>query len=114
MIDPIQALIQRAMQGTPRFAPNSRYHTTPITGLIGADGRPVVYLKRRFAPAPESLTLLDEHVVAQGDRLDLIAARYVGDPEQYWQICDANAAIRPEELLAPIGRRLRITLPKGL
>lgn len=114
MIDPVQALIERAMQATPRFAPNSRYHTTPITGLVGADGRPVVYLKRRFVPAPEALTLLQEHLVAQGDRLDTISAKYVGDSEQYWQICDANGALRPEEIIETIGRRLRITLPRGI
>jgi hypothetical protein len=55
-----------------------------------------------------------EHSVAQGDRLDSISARYLGDPEQFWLICDANGAIRPEELTETIGRRLRITLPAGV
>jgi hypothetical protein len=114
MIDPVQQLLERAMRATPRFAPNSRYHTTPLAALVGPDGRPVVYLQRRFVPAPEFLTLLQEHVVVQGDRLDLISAKYVGDPEQYWQICDANGALRPEALIEVIGRRLRITLPKGI
>ncbi len=45
-----------------------------------------------------------------GDRLDLIAHRYLGDPELYWRICDANRALRPEELTAEPGRRLVIPI----
>ncbi len=48
-----------------------------------------------------------------GERLDLIAARYLGDPEQSWRQCDANGAVRPEEL-EEVGRRVRITLPEGI
>ena len=44
------------------------------------------------------LPLLAEHVVVRGDRLDLIAAAYLGDPTQFWRICDANPVIHPEEL----------------
>jgi len=57
---------------------------------------------------------LQEHVVKQNERLDNITARYMGDPEQFWRICDANAAMRPDELTKTIGRRLRITLPEGI
>jgi hypothetical protein len=59
------------------------------------------------------LALLQEHEVTQGDRLDNITHRYLGDPEQFWRLCDANGAMRPEELEVP-GRRLRITLPDGV
>ena len=54
------------------------------------------------------------HTVVQGDRLDNIAAQYLGDPEKFWLICDANVAMRPEELTDTIGRRIRITLPAGV
>ena len=40
-----------------------------------------------------------------GDRLDLITARTLGDPEQFWRICDANDALDPDDLAEP-GRRL--------
>ena len=36
--------------------------------------------------------------MAQGDRLDLITARTLGDPEQFWRVCDANDALDPAEL----------------
>ncbi len=79
-----------------------------------ADGTEVVYLRRRFVPPPESLfALMPEHVVVQGDRLDNIAARYLGDPEQFWRICDANRAMRPAALTEELGRRLRITAARG-
>ena len=70
--------------------------------------------RRRFVPAPERFALLEEHLVSDGERLDLIAHQYLGDPEQFWRIADANGAVRPEELIEETGRRLRITLPEGI
>ena len=99
---------------TPNFPPTSRYALTPTTSLVRADGTMVTYLKRRFVPAPENLALLQWHQVVQGERLDNIAAKYLGDPEQFWRLCDANRALRPEELAETIGKPLRITLPEGI
>ena len=65
-------------------------------------------------PAPEDLAAVQEHVVVSGDRLDNLAARYLGDPEVYWLLCDANRALRTDELIEAIGRRLRIALPRGV
>lgn len=97
------------------FPLTSRYHTTQTAQLETPDGgEPVVYLRRRFVPAPERFELLTEHNVTDGERLDNITAQYLGDPEQFWRICDANGAMRPDELTETIGRRLRITLPEGL
>lgn len=93
------------------FEPTSRYHAVPTTTHTLADGRTVTHLRRRFLPHPEELTAVGEHVVAAGERLDLIAARRYGDPEQSWRIADANRAMRPDDLTAVPGRRLRITLP---
>jgi hypothetical protein len=50
----------------------------------------------------------------QGDRLDLIAAKYLGDPLMFWLICDANGAIRPDELTETPGTVLNITMPRGI
>jgi hypothetical protein len=79
-----------------------------------ADGKKITFVKRRFVPPPERFELLLEHSVAQGERVDNITAQYLGDPEQFWRVCDANGAIRPEELIETIGRRIRITLPEGI
>lgn len=96
------------------FPPTSRYANVPTATLVTADGRMIVYLRRRFVPPADRFVLLQEHVVVEGDRLDNVTARYLGDPEQFWRVCDANAAMRPEELVEVIGRRLRITLPEGI
>jgi len=96
-----------------QFPPGSRYNGIATKTYVTADGRTVAYLARRFVPPPERFTLLREHVVTEGDRLDLVAARYLGDPEAFWRVADANGAMRPAELTEEIGRRLRITLPEG-
>jgi hypothetical protein len=96
------------------FPPTSRYANIE-TARLERPGKPtVIYLRRRFIPSPERFSLLQEHLVVEGDRLDNITARYLGDPEQFWRICDANGAMQPEDLTKRIGRRLRITLPEGI
>jgi hypothetical protein len=96
------------------FSPTSRYYGIETTTLETPEGKVVIYLRRRFVPSPERFALLQEHVVRQDERLDNITAQYLGDPEQFWRVCDGNGAMRPEELTETIGRRLRITLPEGI
>jgi len=114
MNDPLQALLQQTGSVTPSFPPSSRYHQTPIARRTMADGADVAYLRRRFVPPPERFALLQEHTVTEGERLDHIAAKYLGDPEQFWRLCDANGTVRPDELIEPVGRRIRITLPENI
>ena len=96
------------------FPPTSRYYNLETDTWEDPDGKQYPYLKRRFLPAPERFSLLQEHVVKAGERLDNLAARYLGDPEQFWRLADANNAMRPEELTEEPGRKLRITLPEGI
>ncbi|HSS22518.1 MAG TPA: hypothetical protein VLL54_20775 [Pyrinomonadaceae bacterium] len=96
------------------FSATSRYYSIPTATLETTDGRKIAYVRRRFVPPPERFELLLEHVVTQAERLDNITAQYFADPELFWRLCDANGAIRPEELIETIGRRLRITLPEGI
>jgi hypothetical protein len=80
------------------FSPRSRYHGLETTVLQRPGREPVVYVRRRLLPTEPPATVLAEHVVVQGDRIDNVTARYLGDPEQYWRICDANDADRPADL----------------
>jgi hypothetical protein len=96
------------------FPPTSRYYGIERVEKETPDGRKIVFLRRRFVPPPERFELLLEHSVSEGERLDNITAEYLGDPEQFWRIADANGAVRPEELTETVGRRLRITLPEGI
>jgi hypothetical protein len=97
--------------------PTSRYAALEIATMAASDGaggsRQVRYLRRRFPPQPDSLTAMAAHVVVRGDRLDLVAAVQLGDPTQFWRLCDANAVIHPDELTAEdrIGRTVRIPAP---
>ena len=99
---------------TFNFPPTSRYYGIDTATLKPVDGLTVVYLRRRFLPSPDRFALLVEHVVAEGERLDNIAAKYMDDSEAFWRIADANAAMRPDELTETVRRRLRITLPEGI
>jgi len=91
---------------------DSRYYAIDTDTLTLPDGRSVVYLRRRMLPRGDSLMLLMETSVADGERLDQIAARTLGDPLHFWQICDANDAMDPLELEQQTGRRLRVPLPQ--
>jgi len=117
MTDPaaqLQALLQPAEASANQLPPSSRYHGLPTATLATPHGRTAIYLTRRFVPPPERFVTVQEHSVVQGDRVDNLAAQYLGDPEQFWRLCDANAALRPEELTETIGRRIRITLSEGM
>ena len=102
----------------PAFEPGSRYEDideATIT-VVEADGtaRQIVYLRRRFVPRPDAgrAPATTEHQVAQGERLDQITARYLGDPTQFHVLADENGALHPDELVAEVGRVLRIPGPR--
>jgi nucleoid-associated protein YgaU len=98
------------------FDKNSRYANieTVTLDVTGTDGttRKVRYVRRRFLPDAEDLTTVVEHTVTEGDRLDNITTRYLGDPVLFWRVADANNTMRPEELTEEIGRAIKIALPE--
>jgi hypothetical protein len=96
------------------FGANSRYQNVDVATLTAADGTTITYLKMRVVPSPEAFATLQEYEIRQRDRLDNLAAQFLGDPELFWRLCDANGAIRPDELTDTPGRRIRITLPQGI
>lgn len=95
------------------FEPTSRYHNLETVTFTDRSGRTAAYKRRRFLPEGGRMPLLVAVTVAQGDRLDLISARTLGDPEQYWRICDANDAMDPLELTSQVGRTLRVPVPQA-
>jgi hypothetical protein len=84
------------------FDPTSRYASIEkgSIDLPQRDGstRTVRFVRRRFLPSPATLTPLVDHTMASGERLDIVAARYAGDPTAFWRLCDANDVLRPDEL----------------
>jgi len=99
---------------TTQFPITSRYNGIATATLQTPGGKPIIYLMRRFVPSPDRFALLQLHTVTQAERLDNIAAQYLGDPTAFWRICDANNAMRPDQLTETLGRQLRITLPEGI
>jgi hypothetical protein len=110
----LDAILQSSAAGPQQYTPSSRYYGLSTTTLTLRDGTKVSYLTRRFVPAPERFALLTLHTVAQGDRLDNLAAKHFSDPLAWWRLADANRALRPDELVEIIGRQLRVTLPDGV
>ncbi|MGD2157016.1 MAG: hypothetical protein PVG32_09105 [Anaerolineales bacterium] len=92
------------------FKHTSRYYNLKTVKYTTPEGLEVAYKRRRFLPQGEDLPLLLEVKVRQEDRLDLIAARILGDPEQFWRVCDANNAMDPLELTARPGRMIRVSM----
>jgi nucleoid-associated protein YgaU len=110
----LQVMLQQMGAAPSLFPANSRYQSIATTTLELSDGTTIVYLLRRFVPPPQQFSVLQQHTVTQGERLDNIAAKYLGDPELYWRLCDANNAMRPSELTETVGRVINLTLPEGI
>jgi len=98
------------------FDSTSRYYNLPTIKMdsMDADGaiRQVTYVQRRIIPSTDGQTPIIEHIVTQDDRLDNLAARYLGDPLQFWRICDANNALRPNDLTDTVGDIIHIVFPR--
>jgi hypothetical protein len=112
-MDPVQAMMAQTSLKTTLFASTSRYYGID-TETIVQDGAPVGYIKRRFLPQASRFQVIQEHSVIQGERLDNIAAQYLGDATLFWRLCDANNAMRPSELTQTIGRKIKITMPESI
>jgi hypothetical protein len=114
LTDPVQAMLAQTSLQKNLFTSTSRYFGIDTETITTADGTTIIYLRRRFLPSPDRFHLLQEHTVTQAERLDNIAAKFLGDPELFWRIADANGALRAEGLVQTVGRKLRITLPQGI
>lgn len=94
------------------FDHTSRYYNLETAKHATPEGREIAYKRRRFLPQGREMPLLVEVTVTQDERLDLITARTIGDPEQYWRVCDANDAMNPVDLTVEPGRILRVPVPQ--
>ena len=113
---PLQQLIHSGLVPPVNFPPDSRYYGSGTLTYTAPDGSQITYLARRIVPQPgaPNFATVAQHTVKQGDRLDLIAAKYLGDPLIFWLICDANGAIDPNSLIDPPGKTINITTPQGV
>jgi hypothetical protein len=100
--------------GSTAYPPSSRYCGQPMSNMTLPDGRTVTWLKRRIVPSPANFGTQQTVTVREGDRIDRLAAQYLGDPLAYWRLCDANGALAPDDLTATPGAALSIPLPAGM
>jgi hypothetical protein len=94
------------------FPVTSRYYGIATAQLERPGERAIAYLRRRFLPPAGANATLTEHLVTEGERLDNITARYLGDPELFWRLADANNVMDANDLTREIGRRLKVPLPQ--
>ncbi|HTV13593.1 MAG TPA: hypothetical protein VME68_02685 [Acidobacteriaceae bacterium] len=116
MSSPLTAFLQLGLVPPVTFPTDSRYYGYSTLTYTTAAGVSVSYLARRIIPQPgaPNYTTVATHTVVQGERLDLIAAKYLGDPLLFWLLCDANGAMRPIDLVSTPGSTLIITMPQGI
>jgi hypothetical protein len=94
------------------FDHDSRYRNLPVLHDTDAQGRTVAYISRRFLPPAGTLPVLTKLVCKEGDRLDHLAARVLGNATLFWRIADANDAIDPTDLTGTPGRELIVPVPQ--
>ena len=87
------------------FFKGSRYAKVGEHEWTDPSGRMFVYKKVRFIP---EATARRRHILVQGERVDHLAHKYYRDSERFWRICDANAALWPDDLVATPGETLLI------
>jgi nucleoid-associated protein YgaU len=87
------------------FFKGSRYEDVEDGELKDSTGREIRFKKIRFIPKTKGQVV---HTVNEGERLDHIANQYYRNPERFWRICDANEAMKPEELVEEPGKKIVI------
>jgi hypothetical protein len=79
------------------FSKGSRYEKAGTVTAFKLDGSQVAVTR---IPLPGAPPLLGFHPRQEGQRLDLIAARYLADATVFWRLCDADNAVVPDALAA--------------
>lgn len=86
------------------FYPGSRYENAGTLAVQREDGTTVVVTR---IPAPRRPALRGFHQRLEGQRLDLIAHRYLRDANGFWRLCDASGVMAPDAL----GARALVGIP---
>jgi len=76
---------------------DSRYVGLSLKRATAPSGEPRLTLELRLQrPRADGPTI--RHRVLQGETVDLLASRFLGDERLWWRILDANPAIYPLDL----------------
>jgi hypothetical protein len=88
------------------FDKTSRYYKQATYLTQSPDGRGVAAVT---IPLPRVEASAGYHRRVEGDRLDLLAARYLNQPTGLWRLCDLNGA----PVAAALEARELIAIPRG-
>lgn len=77
------------------FDPKSRYADLESYQVTDHRGRRVAVVG---VPLPPDQSYLGTHRARQGERLDHLAAGYLGDPAGFWRLCEQNGVMLAEAL----------------
>lgn len=88
------------------FTSDSRYVSQPTYTVALPDGTQVTAV---VPPPPSPAPLIGYAQSPGGERLDLLAVRYLNTPTGFWRLCDANNSVVAGALAA----RTVIGIPAG-
>ncbi len=113
---PLATMLNLGVVPPVTFPTDSRYHGFTVEQYTAPSGEVIPYLARRIVPQPgaPNFATINRYTVQQNDRLDLVAAKYLGDALLAWLICDANGAMEPQDLVETPGKVLNFTTPQGV
>jgi isochorismate synthase EntC len=94
------------------FDQRSRYRDVENAKHVTESGRVVVYRRRRILPIVDEMQMRGSVQLIPNERIDHLAARTVGDPLQFWQLCDANGAMHPTQLFEAAQGQIVIPQPQ--
>lgn len=77
------------------FDPKSRYLKAETYVVPDKRGRDVTVVA---PPPPPPQALLGIHLRKEGERLDLLAAKYTSDPAGFWRLAEQNNIMLPDAL----------------
>jgi hypothetical protein len=94
------------------FDQRSRYRDTENAEHVTDSGQVIIYRRRRILPRVEDMQMRGAVAVIPSERLDHLSARTLGDPLQYWQLCDANPVMNPAEMLEDASHSIQVPQPQ--
>lgn len=77
------------------FFPGSRYQNAGTYQVPGPNGALVTVT---VLPLPTTRPIAGWFPVTNGERLDLVAYRFLSDPTATWVLCDTNDSVVPDAL----------------
>jgi hypothetical protein len=114
MDNALAALVKSGVGTGAPTNPSSRYYGTGVEQITLPNGATVSYLSRRIIPPMSIYKQTQNYTVAAGDRTDLLAARFLGDPILFWMLADANGVEDSNDLTATPGKVILIPLVSGI